>query len=366
MCDRRDWPWRRGATDGGRSTYLAVRALPDLAAAQRHAGCRRGGGRHGRARRRARPRARACPPCSPTPSTNRGTWEGGGRPPGVHHEALAIRVRARPAARHRPEPRGARGVRRPEDQQAARLRAAAAAARGAARGCASAPRPAEMRPAPSCRSRRPSAYASRSRGSRRRTDHGWGSLTPAELEVVRLAVDGLSNPQIGARLYMSRSAVKAHFARLREARGRQPHRARRVRGPAGTNASLRASFKGPCGAFSSSPEHCSSSCRAYSRRRPRRARARIAFPSSSPASRGSSSPAIRRASVARSRARRRAGSRSASCADAEHRAGTAARAGSGAFAAAPSSMGPGTAGGASWSAGTARRLDDLPTDFVNA
>jgi DNA-binding CsgD family transcriptional regulator len=38
------------------------------------------------------------------------------------------------------------------------------------------------------------------------------SLTPAELEVVRLAVDGLSNPEIGARLYMSRSTVKTHLS----------------------------------------------------------------------------------------------------------------------------------------------------------
>jgi DNA-binding CsgD family transcriptional regulator len=58
------------------------------------------------------------------------------------------------------------------------------------------------------------AYASRARGSRRRPDHGWGSLTSAELEVVRLAVDGLSNPQIGARLYMSRSTVKTHLSHV--------------------------------------------------------------------------------------------------------------------------------------------------------
>jgi DNA-binding CsgD family transcriptional regulator len=58
------------------------------------------------------------------------------------------------------------------------------------------------------------AYASRARGSRRRPDDGWESLTPTEAEVVRLAVDGLTNPEIGARLFMSRSTVKTHLAHV--------------------------------------------------------------------------------------------------------------------------------------------------------
>jgi DNA-binding CsgD family transcriptional regulator len=58
------------------------------------------------------------------------------------------------------------------------------------------------------------AYASRARGSRRRPDAGWESLTPTEAEVVRLAVDGLSNPEIGARLFMSRSTVKTHLSHV--------------------------------------------------------------------------------------------------------------------------------------------------------
>lgn len=37
---------------------------------------------------------------------------------------------------------------------------------------------------------------------------------PAELEIVRLTVDGLSNPEIGARLYMSRSTVKTHLSHV--------------------------------------------------------------------------------------------------------------------------------------------------------
>ena len=44
-------------------------------------------------------------------------------------------------------------------------------------------------------------------------DSGWASLTPTELKVVRLASDGLSNPEIGARLFMSRSTVKTHLSR---------------------------------------------------------------------------------------------------------------------------------------------------------
>ncbi len=58
------------------------------------------------------------------------------------------------------------------------------------------------------------AYARRARGSRRRPDHGWESLTSTELEVVRLAADGLTNPEIGARLFMSRSTVKTHLSHV--------------------------------------------------------------------------------------------------------------------------------------------------------
>ncbi|WP_069114006.1 helix-turn-helix transcriptional regulator [Jiangella alba] len=58
------------------------------------------------------------------------------------------------------------------------------------------------------------AYAMRARGPRRRPDHGWASLTPAERSVVDLAVQGLSNPEIGARLFMSRGTVKTHLAHV--------------------------------------------------------------------------------------------------------------------------------------------------------
>ncbi|MQA95584.1 MAG: LuxR family transcriptional regulator [Streptosporangiales bacterium] len=56
------------------------------------------------------------------------------------------------------------------------------------------------------------AYVRRSRGARGRPDAGWASLTPTELSVVRLAAGGLNNPQIGARLFMSRSTVKTHLS----------------------------------------------------------------------------------------------------------------------------------------------------------
>ncbi|MFI6602861.1 LuxR C-terminal-related transcriptional regulator [Nonomuraea sp. NPDC050536] len=57
-------------------------------------------------------------------------------------------------------------------------------------------------------------YARRSRGTRGRPASGWDSLTPAERQVVQLAVEGLSNPEIGKRLFMSRSTVKTHLAHV--------------------------------------------------------------------------------------------------------------------------------------------------------
>ncbi|MEV4582061.1 LuxR C-terminal-related transcriptional regulator [Nonomuraea jabiensis] len=58
------------------------------------------------------------------------------------------------------------------------------------------------------------AYVRRSRGARDRPAAGWDSLTPTELSVARLAAAGLNNPQIGARLFMSRSTVKTHLAHI--------------------------------------------------------------------------------------------------------------------------------------------------------
>ena len=57
-------------------------------------------------------------------------------------------------------------------------------------------------------------YARRARGRRGRPATGWSSLTPTELEVVRLVTEGLTNPQIAARLFMGRGTVKTHLSHI--------------------------------------------------------------------------------------------------------------------------------------------------------
>jgi DNA-binding CsgD family transcriptional regulator len=52
------------------------------------------------------------------------------------------------------------------------------------------------------------------RGRRARPQFGWLSLTPAEQAVARLVADGLSNPQIGERLYISRRTVQTHLLHI--------------------------------------------------------------------------------------------------------------------------------------------------------
>ena len=58
------------------------------------------------------------------------------------------------------------------------------------------------------------AYAARGRGERKRPSAGWASLTPSELEVVRLVGQHLSNPEIAARLFVSRATVKTHLIHI--------------------------------------------------------------------------------------------------------------------------------------------------------
>jgi DNA-binding CsgD family transcriptional regulator/tetratricopeptide (TPR) repeat protein len=58
------------------------------------------------------------------------------------------------------------------------------------------------------------AYAVRGRGIRRRPRSGWASLTPTELEVVRLVAEGLTNPQIGERLFVSPRTVQTHLSNI--------------------------------------------------------------------------------------------------------------------------------------------------------
>ncbi len=58
------------------------------------------------------------------------------------------------------------------------------------------------------------AYARRARGARNRPSTGWASLTPTELDVVRLVAEGLTNPEIGSRLFISRATVKTHLSHV--------------------------------------------------------------------------------------------------------------------------------------------------------
>ena len=51
-------------------------------------------------------------------------------------------------------------------------------------------------------------------GPWQRPDHGWDSLTPAEREVAQLVAEGLSNPGIADRLFISRATVKTHLTHV--------------------------------------------------------------------------------------------------------------------------------------------------------
>src|SRR5262245_39186420 len=58
------------------------------------------------------------------------------------------------------------------------------------------------------------AYARRGKGRRKRPSHGWNSLTPTELQIVELVARGLTNPQIGDRLFISRRTVQTHLSHV--------------------------------------------------------------------------------------------------------------------------------------------------------
>jgi DNA-binding CsgD family transcriptional regulator len=58
------------------------------------------------------------------------------------------------------------------------------------------------------------AYAQRGRGERKRASSGWASLTPTELDVVRLLTEGLPNKDIATRLFISPRTVETHLTHV--------------------------------------------------------------------------------------------------------------------------------------------------------
>jgi DNA-binding CsgD family transcriptional regulator len=57
-------------------------------------------------------------------------------------------------------------------------------------------------------------YARRGRGARGRPASGWESLTPTELDVVRLVSEGLPNKDIAVRLFISPRTVQSHLTHV--------------------------------------------------------------------------------------------------------------------------------------------------------
>ena len=54
----------------------------------------------------------------------------------------------------------------------------------------------------------------RARGTRKRPAGGWESLTPTEVNVVELVAQGLTNPQVAERMFISRGTVKVHLTHI--------------------------------------------------------------------------------------------------------------------------------------------------------
>ncbi|MEB4207762.1 helix-turn-helix transcriptional regulator [Mycobacterium sp. 94-17] len=58
------------------------------------------------------------------------------------------------------------------------------------------------------------AYAQRGGRERNRPSTGWESLTPAEINVVKLVSEGLANKDIAAGLFVSPRTVQAHLSNV--------------------------------------------------------------------------------------------------------------------------------------------------------
>jgi DNA-binding CsgD family transcriptional regulator len=58
------------------------------------------------------------------------------------------------------------------------------------------------------------AFVTRGRGKKSRATFGWHSLTPTELEVVRLVAEGLRNKDIADKLLMAPATVKTHLTHV--------------------------------------------------------------------------------------------------------------------------------------------------------
>ena len=50
--------------------------------------------------------------------------------------------------------------------------------------------------------------------SRQRTPDAWDQLSPQELQIARMAAEGLTNREIGQKLYLSHRTVGSHLYRM--------------------------------------------------------------------------------------------------------------------------------------------------------